>query len=226
MNLLLYGLQRSGTNYLEALLTKNYRVQFLNSTKDRSSPLHKHCRLYREKEIIPEPQYDNKIEIETFEQFQSLFHPTPDYYLVVSKDPYSWYQSYRAWAEKCSWPDVSHHYIEEYNLFYKTFIELSSRSDKFIFVRYVDLIDDAGAALEELEKKMRLKKRLLAHLKLRNPGNISQSAAFSESKRAYYLNREYLNEYSEEEMKTLNERLDPQVISALGYESRGPRNQV
>jgi len=220
MNLLHYGLQRSGTNYIESLLKKNYQVRFLNSNKYRSSPLQKHCRFYKNKEKIPEPQYRNEIILDTFEQFESLFKVAPEYYLIASKDPYSWYLSYRNWAEKCKWPNVSHHYIEEFNLFYKTFIDFSSQSDKFIFIRYIDLIDNLDKALEELEAKMKLKKRLLSRMKLNKPKKVAQSGNFSESRRDYYLREGYLNEYNEEEIQELNKMLDPEVISFLGYEFR------
>lgn len=217
MNLLHYGLQRSGTNFLENIIKKNYKVRFLNSNEDRSSPLQKHCRLYKNKKMIPEPQYNNKIAVETFEQFESLFEITPNYYLIISKDPYSWYLSYINWAKKCNWPNVNHHYIEEYNVFYKTFIEFSSQSEKFIFVRYMDLLNDTGAVLDALAKKIKLEKRLFSKLTLRNPRKVSQSSAFTEKKRAYYLNQEYLKEFSAEDMQTLNALLDPKVVSFLGY---------
>ena len=225
MNILHYGLQRSGTNYLETLLKKNYWVRFLNSNQDRRSPLQKHCRLYKNKQIIPEPQYRNDIVVETFEQFESLFAIVPHYYLIVSKDPYSWYLSYRNWAKKCKWPDVTHHYIEEYNLFYGTFLKFSSQSNKFVFVRYVDLIKDAGEVMNHLQIRMKLKKRLLAHLALRVPGKVSQSDAFTDETRAYYLNGKYLEEYSAKDIKILNDLLDPQVTSLLGYERNEGQNE-
>lgn len=220
MNLFLYGLQRSGTNFLEALLKKNYQVRFLNSNKDRSSPLQKHCRLYKNKEIIPDPQYYNDIQVDTFEQFQALVEVTPDFYLIISKDPYSWYLSYQSWAEKCNWPNVTHHYIEEYNLFYKMFIDFSSQSEKFVFVRYVDLLEDTDAELNAIENRIGLKKKLISRLRLKKPTNVSQSGVFSNGKRDYYLNEEYMKKYRSEDLQILNELLDPQVISFLGYESR------
>ena len=157
MDLLHYGLQRSGTNFLETLLKTNYRVRFLNIVDDRNSPLHKHCRLYSSREMIPESQYENKIGIETFNQFQELLKVKPDYILIVSKDPYSWYLSYKNWAQKCHWPNVDHHYIEEYNLFYRLFMNISSQSDTFIFIKYIDLIRDPSTSLRDLEEKMNLK---------------------------------------------------------------------
>ncbi len=75
MKLLHYGLQRSGTNFLESLVAKKYRVKFLNSNIDgirpeRSSPLHKHFRLYDEKDIVPEPKFRNELKITSFNDFE------------------------------------------------------------------------------------------------------------------------------------------------------------
>ncbi len=220
MKLLHYGLQRSGTNFLETILKKNYRVQFLNSNGDRSSPLQKHCRLYDEKGIIPAPQYRNDMVVGNFEHFEQLFSVRPNFYLVISKDPYSWYLSYNDWAKKCRWPDASHHYIEEYNLFYGKLMELSSQTDRFVFIRYVDLIKDANAVLSHLEARMGLKKNLLSRLALRRPQKVSQSSRFTEVKRAYYLKEKYLSRYDSEALQLLNSRLSPQVIFLLGYEKR------
>lgn len=221
MNLLHYGLQRSGTNFLETLLKKNYRVRFLNSNRDRSSPLQKHFRLYDDKDVIPEPQYRNDIQVRDFDQFEHLFEIVPDYYLVISKDPYSWFLSYSNWAQKCSWPDVNHHYIEEYNLFYGKLLEFSFQTEKLIFVRYVDLIRDANSVLNQLEARMNLKKRLLARIALKRTNKVSQSSRFTEDRRAYYLDEEYLERFSNEDLQTLNTYLDPNVTSLLGYEKRG-----
>lgn len=218
MKILHYGLQRSGTNYLETLVKKNYRVRFLNSNKDRRSPLQKHCRLYENKQIVPEPQYQNDIAVKTFQQFELLFEVVPDYYFIISKDPYSWYLSYRKWAKKCKWPSVSHHYIQEYNLFYRTFLDLSAESNKFIFFRYADLINNVSDVMTHIEMKLKLKKTLFAHLSFKMPTRVSQSNSFTDERRAYYLNEEYLKEYSKGDISILNNILDSEVLSLLGYE--------
>ena len=220
MKLLLYGLQRSGTNFLESLLKKNYRIKFLNSNKDRSSPLQKHCRLYSKKDIIPEPQYHNDIIVENFENFESLFDVTPDYYLVISKDPYSWYLSYRNWAKKCNWPEVNHHYIEEYNLFYGKFLEFSNQTEKIIFVKYIDLLEDSNAVLKQLEARMNLKKNILSRFIRRKSIHVSQSSRFTEERRAYYTDEKYLKEYSNEDLQLLNDFLDTEITALLGYQER------
>lgn len=218
MKLLHYGLQRSGSNFLETLLKKNYRVRFLNNNKDRSSPLQKHFRLYDDKDIIPEPQYRNNIRIENFNQFEGLFRIKPDYYLVISKDPYSWYLSYKNYSRKCNWPEVSHHYIEEYNMFYRKFLEFSSQTDKLIFIRYVDLIKDTNSVLSSLEEKMNLKKKLFSRFLYRKPSKVKVSSRFTDEKRAYYIDQKYFKEYNDEDLKKLNDHLDVQVTTLLGYE--------
>lgn len=219
MKLLHYGLQRSGTNFLESLLKKNYRVQFLNSNKSRSLPLQKHFRLYSKKNIIPEPQYCNNIIVENFENFEALFEVVPDYYLVLSKDPYSWYLSYREWAKKCNWPKVNHHYIEEYNLFYGKFLEFSNQTEKVIFVKYIDLLKDSNAVLNQLQERMNLKKTIISRFILRKPSKVSQSSRFANERRAYYIEEKYLKEYSNEDLQLLNDSLDIEVTGLLGYQS-------
>jgi hypothetical protein len=220
MNLLHYGLQRSGTNFLEVILRRNFHVHFLNSNKDRSSPLQKHFRLYDEKNIVPEPQYRNELVVRSFEHFESLFSVRADFYLVISKDPYSWFLSYNHWAQKCHWPDVSHHYIEEYNAFYGKLLELSAQTDKFIFLRYFDLIKDAAGVLDRLEQRMSLRKTFFSRIALSRPEKVSQSSRFTEEKRKYYLEEKYLSQYDISTLQLLNSRLSSHVISRLGYQKK------
>jgi hypothetical protein len=217
MKLLHYGLQRSGTNYLETLLKKKYQVRFLNSNKDRRSPLQKHFRLYDNKDIIPEPQYRNNIEIRYFDDFEHRLKVVPDYYLIISKDPYSWYLSYNNWAKKCNWPDVAHHYIMEYNLFYGKWLEFSRQTNKVIFVRYVDLIGNTNEKINDLASSMGLRSKSFGWLTSSSIGKVNQSGQFTDDRITYYLKEKYLECYTEEKLQEINSFLDPQVISLLGY---------
>ena len=219
MKLLHYGLQRSGTNFLETAIKKNYRVKFLNDNQDRSSPLHKHFRLYDEKEIIPEPQYRNDLETAGFKEFERLLEVVPDYYLVISKDPYSWLLSYTRWAEQCHWPDVSHHYLIEYNLFYGKWLEFSGQTDRILFVRYLDLLQASDKELSRLESQIALKKKFLSPFTSRLITKVPQSEEFSNNRREYYLTRQYLKSYTREELHTINTLIDPQLLSGLDYQN-------
>ena len=224
MKLLLYGLQRSGTNYLERVIARKFKVKFLNNKTDRSNPLHKHFRIYDNKDIIPEPKYKNNIDIENIEQFEKLIGDQVNYYLVISKDPYSWLQSYQNWAEQCNWPENEHHYIEEYNLFYGKWLDFSNCKTNVIFIRYIDLLKDLDSELNRLKRIMGLRKRLFAKI-FPNRGRIikvSQSSKFTESRRNYYINKKYLEMYSDNEIEDINKKLDSEIIESLGYELQKP----
>lgn len=218
--LLHYGLQRSGTNFLESLLKRKYRVRFLNSDKDRSSPLQKHFRLYDEKDIVPEPQYYNQLQLPDFASFERLLKVVPNFYIVVSKDPYSWLLSYDNWAKKCNWPAVSHHYILEYNLFYGKWLEFSQQSDKIIFIRYFDLLQDTDEVLNCLASKVGLKKRVLSPFMSSTISQVPKSTRFSNARLNFYLKEKYLKSYNKHELQEVNYLLDPTVVSLLGYEKK------
>lgn len=217
MKILHYGLQRSGTNFLEKILTTNYRVKMLNNERDRSAPNHKHCRIYDEKKLIPEPRYKNSIFVSGFDEFEALFNTSPDFYVVISKDPYSWYLSYVKWAQQCQWPSVTHNYILEYNHFYGKFLELSRESSKFVFVRYVDMLSDLEGTLGELENRMGLEKSRFVGRRIKSPDRVSQSAQFSQEERSYYVERKYLSRYDPDSLGSINEQLDLSVLEGLGY---------
>lgn len=222
MKLLHYGLQRSGTNYLESLITKKYQVQFLNGNiagihPDRSSVLHKHFRLYDQKDIIPEPKFYNEFKIATFNDFEQLLETTPDYYLIISKDPYSWFLSYTEWARKCDWPTVSFHYILEYNLFYGKWLEFSRQTERILFVKYIDLLRDPDQELKRLELKMHLKKKFFSLLRSSTVFKVPQSKEFSIDRRSYYVSKQYLHNYTREGLQELNDLINPEVIRLLGY---------
>ena len=217
MNLLLYGLQRSGTNFLEEVLRRHYRVRFLNDYEDRSSPLHKHFRLYREKHIIPESQYRNDLKIAGFADFERILGDTPNSYLIISKDPYSWLLSYCQWAKKCHWPEVSHHYIAEYNLFHGKWLEFSRQTNKIVFIRYVDLLQNAARELSLLEATIGLKKRFGRRVLSSRVNKVAQSPEFSNDRAAFYVNKLYLRSYTARDLREVNSLVDPDVLSGLRY---------
>ena len=225
MKLLHYGLQRSGTNFLESLLAKKYHIEILNSNiqgirPDRSSPLHKHFRLYDEKDIVPEPKFTNELKINSLDAFEQLLEVVPDYYLIISKDPYSWFLSYSAWAKRSNWPEVPYHYILEYNLFYGKWLEFSRQTKRILFVRYIDLLRDPDVELYRLELEMHLKKKFLYMLRSSVVFKVPQSGEFSIDRRSYYLGEEYLHEYTKEGLQEINDLIDPEVLTRLGYQKK------
>ena len=72
MSIYLYGLQRSGTNIIESFLINNFNIKFSNEKNNRNSLIHKHFRIYNNKNYIPETdkskQYYNNIIINSLEE--------------------------------------------------------------------------------------------------------------------------------------------------------------
>jgi hypothetical protein len=230
MNLIHYGLQRSGTNFLEYLLAKKFDVRFLNSNidgilPDRSSLLHKHFRLYDQKDIVPTSRFRNDIQIPDFGAFEKLLGVNPAYYLIVSKDPYSWFLSYKKWARKCEWPEVPYHYIQEYNLFYGKWLEFSAQTTKIIFVRYIDLLRDPDIELKHLESIMHPPKKFLSSLRSNVVPKVPQSDAFSAANRGYYLTERYMQDLPQKEIQEINGLLDRKVVAELGYQIKEKEDQ-
>lgn len=221
-NILHYGLQRSGTNFLETLLKKNFRIKILNYDKERDQPLQKHFRLYDDKQFMPEPQYDNDLRFENFAGYVAALNTTKkvDGIVVISKDPYSWLLSYRNWAEKCSWPSVEHHYIEEYIRFYSKWRQFAQEDDRIHFVRYIDLLSNPEKELNKIKEKLGLNLRLSRKItgKVKGVGKVSQSKGFTQDKLNYYLNKEYLNKFSKEEMELIQSKVEPDLLDFLGYD--------
>lgn len=217
--ILLYGLQRSGTNFLEAALRKSFRVKLLNQERHRSKPNHKHVRLYQNKNLIPEPKYRNNIQAESLADFEGLLTKKPMYYLVISKDPYSWYLSYVDWSRKAGkeWEPPAHHYIEEYNAFYGVWSSYAKETDRIIFVRYVDLLSDMENELDRLGNVMKLPRRhrFGSRSEIRR---VPESESFTDEKKRYYLEKEYMQNLQPNEITSINSLLDNNIMASLGYE--------
>lgn len=220
VKVLLYGLQRSGTNYLEAVLRRDYPVEFLNDPEQRASPRHKHFRLYDDKHLIPDPQYHNDLKVTGLTSLERALGSVPDFYIVLSKDPYSWLISYKNWARRVSWPSVDHHYIQEYNLFYGKWLELARDTSRIVFVRYIDLLRDRAAELKRMEYCLGIKRKFPRNLIPNWLRNINRGREFTGKRRSYYLKERYLDEYDLQELKQVNLLLDRRVVTGLGYEIR------
>ena len=221
-NILHYGLQRSGTNILETHLKQNFKLEILNNNLDRKDTLHKHFRLYNEKQYIPESQFYNDVTYNSFKEYESSFGLTKkvDGIIVISKDPYSWYISYLNWAKKCNWPKVDYHYIEEYNRFYVNWLTFSKEDDRIIFIKYIDLITNAKHVLTTIKNKYQLPLKLTKQIFgiYNQIEKVSESKNFTTSDLKYYTEKEYLKTLSLEDMEAINSKINQSLLQELGYE--------
>ncbi len=219
--LLHYGLQRSGTNFLESLLVNNFDIKIHSLRKERDHPLQKHFRLYDDKTKIPESKYLNNYNFESYADFKKSWELNTEIngVIVISKDPYSWLLSYEKWAKKCNWPTPSYQYIEEYNLFLDKWRVFAQQSNEILFIRYIDLLVQPEIELTKIEDKFSLKKRW----KTRRNGlktaldKVKVSEKFSKEKKEFYTKKKYLNNYNKTKLETTNYFLDEKLMSFLNY---------
>ena len=217
----IYGLQRSGTNFLEQLVSKNFDVQFVNNNTNRNHPLQKHFRLYDQKEIIPEPQYKNDLIFTCFNDYLKALGATIpiDAILVISKDPYSWLKSYQQWSIKCGWSAPNHHYLEEYNLFYRKWVNFAEEDSRIVLIRYLDLLVKPKEILKGLQQKNKLRPKFWTKLFgiKTTTSKVPMSNHFLSKNRNYYLNEEYLADFKATELATINQLMDLSLLKDLKY---------
>ena len=201
---------------METLIKLNFPgCIFLNGEK-RNEITHKHYRLYDNKNVIPEPQFVNSGVHPTFQLFEQELpkNKIPDLYIIVSKDPYSWFVSYRNWSKKNNWPNPEYHYIEEYNLFYGKWMHFSKESPKIIFVRYSDLLTEPLEVLNKIGKSLNLSPLI----KLKSTKKVYASKRFTGTKKDEFLNKDHLKKITSEDMKIIDLTIDHELIKCLGYE--------
>ncbi|MDG2369076.1 MAG: hypothetical protein P8M12_00395 [Flavobacteriales bacterium] len=219
--LLHYGLQRSGTNFLESLLAKNFDIKIHSLRKERDHPLQKHFRLYDDKTKIPEAKYLNNYNFKSYIDFKKSWGLNTEIngVIVISKDPYSWLLSYEKWSKKCNWPNPSYQYIEEYNLFLNKWRVFAQQSNEILFIRYIDLLVQPEIELTKIENKFSLKRRW----NIRRNGlkialdKVKVSEKFSKEKKEFYTKKKYLNNYNKTKLENTNYFLDEKLMSFLNY---------
>lgn len=214
MNLLkIYGLRRTGTNYLQWLLCNNFKCLVL--LIDVFS--WKHGRPV----IVPG-------------NINSLIHNPKDYrlsndlndipnidkdpcYLLSIKDPYSWYIS------MCSWHNIDPLPVErdKLNLFF-LWNYMASEYKKFhekndsIIIRYEDLLADLDGSLESIAKYLYTD---LVYPISDLPTEVYNGKSFAE-KRKYYLSKQYMNIYKGRDLKNIEMALDVELLRYFKYDPK------
>ncbi|MEZ5013162.1 MAG: hypothetical protein R2794_02620 [Chitinophagales bacterium] len=217
--LLLYGLQRSGTNFFAELMRRNFPGIYFTNSDDRNTICHKHFRLYDDKTCIPEPQFDNDLHFAHWVDFLQAIpaERKPKWIFVVSKEPLSWLTSYRKWAVKNQWPQSKYDYMREYILFYGKWKEFADASPMIHFIAYEKLLKDPGLVLEDIARKTGLPKRE----KIIIPEKVYASKRFSGKKKKAILDGSYLEKYTETELTKYRSLFPEGLLPFMGYSFPG-----
>lgn len=165
--------------------------------------------------MIPEPQFINSKIYPNFQHFEQDLpkNKIPDLYIIVSKDPYSWFASYMNWSKKNNWNKPDYLYIEEYNFFYGKWMNFSKETQKIVFIRYSDLLTEPLVTINNVGKSLQLP----PIQNLKTTKKVYASRRFTGNKREEFLNKDYLKKITPEDLKIIDLQLDRELIKYLGY---------
>jgi len=149
MNILIYGLQRSGTNFLSEILKTDKKINIINGL-DRNIFTHKHYRFHNIKEIIADEKFYPTSNIKTV---ADIYDKSPvNKIIVLEKDIYQWYDSIVNWAKKCNWNFIEKDFIEEFVKDHFHFYSFFKNEKDIIYLKYEDLLYNKEMVISKLEE--------------------------------------------------------------------------
>jgi hypothetical protein len=200
----LYGLQRSGTNALVNFLKLNYDITLSNSG-GRNSISHKHCRIYDNKNFIPSPEeYSNTFLINSIQDMDKLLdnNENSNKYIVIYKDIFSWLPSISEWAKKCNWKNSDKmDFIDDYLNFIDKWNTI--KNERVLLISYNEYLDLVVNTNNNVIKKLEDFLEIKNEKELVIPTKVPQSKEFTVNKINYYKNKEYMDFYTENELKMI-----------------------
>lgn len=209
MSIYLYGLQRSGTNVINTFLVNNFNINFSNDENNRQSIKHKHFRIYNNKNYIPKTdkpkQYYNNIIINKLENLDVKLDNKKNKYIIVYKDIYSWLPSIEKWAKMCKWKsNTKLDFVNDYCEYISKWNEL--KNERVLFIKYEEYLDCLVNKNNNLINKIEIFLKVKRPNKIVFPKNVNCSKTFTLNRFNYYKNKEYIKEYTKNELKIINDK--------------------
>lgn len=155
-----HGIQRSGTNYLCALL-ESAGVFVVNAVDPkRSSPVHKHFRWQTDKgTIVMDRAYGNDVRVSTIDELNSrVGYPLSMRHVVVFKRPSLWLASVGKWGVANGWLSADSgeaeialalaDWLTEWEAYYSFWSDVAMRSPRSVsLIDYEELAADPPRVL-------------------------------------------------------------------------------
>jgi len=197
------GLQRSGTNFLQQILELNYPAIEIIYSNDRSSPNHRHYRIFNKNEL--QQNYKEHIndsifvheklisDLKTYESYTNI--QNYDLILFIMKDIHHWCNSYKAtgWITECSNKQL----IQEYYLYLQKVKMLTDSSKKIKAIKYRDLLLDTKKVLSSLNLEI--------HNNIKIPNRINMSPQFDKIKTLNYIKDNFIwDNFNQHELSLIN----------------------
>lgn len=160
------GIQRSGTNFLTALLDQaDYRILNRLDPK-RHDPRHKHCRWQDDKStIVMDARYCNTLSASSMNDLNELCGYAPDLkHIVLFRAPEPWLNSIFRWGLEAEWypsedaffeQKLHVAYLSEWDAFY-TFWQERQREEphKVLILSHEKLIENSEVGLKQIDAFM------------------------------------------------------------------------
>lgn len=146
------GIQRSGTNFLEKILSELDTKIINKGNIERNKPQHKHFRIQDNKSsIFMDKQYFNSIYLENIQDLNLKSCNKKDIKnILIIKDPVNWILSINRWAKKCNWIakdknltddyDLMLKYLFEWDCFHLKWLQFSKDKEYLLILQWENLI--------------------------------------------------------------------------------------
>jgi len=225
-----YGIERSGTNLLKLLLEEYVHARVL------SNPLGGKHHAPAELDWDWSPLVARGFTSQYEQTNVKAAHDRGDLGFILSvKNPYAWCISFAEWAERLTkrrvsvTPEAVTKWMGRWNKLHRAWLDFFE-GKRAAVVRYEDLLRNPGVELrrvaalfgrEAVPGVVRLPDRCLAPM-LEHFSRDDGLEDKTFTRRAYYLEGEYMRRYSQPLLKAMRDAADPDVVEALGYSLAGP----
>lgn len=180
------GIQRSGTNFLEKILSKLDTKIINKGNIGRDRPEHKHFRIQDNKSsIFMDKQYFNSIYLEDIQDLNlKSYNKKNIKNILIIKDPVNWVISINRWAKKCNWISkdkdltdddyLMSKYLFEWDSFHLKWLQFSKDKELLLILQWENLITNFEENLKNI-KDFIGKKNLDVNLQISDFKNINLS---------------------------------------------------
>lgn len=232
----IYGLERTGTNYITSLIGKNFSnvKVFMNIGGDKHKNL---IQFPTKKQIFEHVSKDiyNKYKNINLKQ---LFDQKKIIYLICVKNPYTWIDSYlnyygnnKPWLKQLDRTEENIIYATKlWNSRYKNYSKYIKEGSAYVVI-YEEILDNYNDFLRKMMKKFNLKKKeknfinIEKKLRANSEDTIGRVGFKKFDKKDFYLQSPIDKIYKEKEFNLINKYLDNDLLKFYGYKVQKYKNK-
>lgn len=231
-----YGLERTGTNYIEWLVNRNY--PYVRVCTNQMGWKHAAVRAPVERllrtglEDLTDEERDDLFAHRFFkekayrEEIEAHLAEKRICFAIMVKNPYSWYVSMARYHKFPIHP-LRKKLFRHWNRTNSRWFQFANEfSDRTMIFRYEDLLCRLDQRVEEMGTKFNLERR---------NGEVEDQLARiapslrvtkKEMDRLYFFRRDYLKEFTQEDMETINPILNPMLMGTFNYTKVRDLNKI